>query len=541
MQYYIPNSIDLANQEGITTESLLAPTPAEAALANSPAERRGSGFLLLAAEAYEAAERTQMRADAIRQVAMELAAASTSGATSAGITNPVLQQQYRDAILKSSASQFLQGLAGSIRSSSDMAALPPEVAVDSNFREQVYTAAANMQDSPKQASNNSRKRKQSSAASASKKQSSRKRSSDIPPLPPAPLVMPKKKHDTKVPPAKIFQDAKKPPSNRTASGQPRVKPVKHVYHDYAAIPDSEEFERKKTGGVAMPFPEKLMNMLDKASILHPDTVSWCSHGRAFKVRKPKVFTNEVMGIYFKQSKLTSFQRQLNLYGFRRITQGEDAGAYYHELFLRGRPQLCMRMQRQKVKGTGIKQPTDITTEPNFYDMPPLGIGTTTAAATAEEGSEVTNAVTMEEVSVSISGGAHMPSLFLLGDMSSSQAASSAAAAPPFAPPDGQLNHEHNTLNDGEMMQLKSSFRLGATSQTNSSVTPAMYEASPFTSEAAMMLRRLSAPTVNAPPFGAPGTTTLPPSLATCANANAAAAAMTTLRNSKEESTKMEEV
>ena len=353
--------------------------------------------------------------------------------------------------------------------------------------------------------------------------------------------MPKKKHDTKVPPAKIFQDAKKPPSNRTASGQPRVKPVKHVYHDYAAIPDSEEFERKKTGGVAMPFPEKLMNMLDKASILHPDTVSWCSHGRAFKVRKPKVFTNEVMGIYFKQSKLTSFQRQLNLYGFRRITQGEDAGAYYHELFLRGRPQLCMRMQRQKVKGTGIKQPTDITTEPNFYDMPPLGIGTTTAAATAEEGSEVTNAVTMEEVSVSISGGAHMPSLFLLGDMSSSQAASSAAAAPPFAPPDGQLNHEHNTLNDGEMMQLKSSFRLGATSQTNSSVTPAMYEASPFTSEAAMMLRRLSAPTVNAPPFGAPGTTTLPPSLATCANANAAAAAMTTLRNSKEESTKMEEV
>lgn len=541
LHYYIPHSIDLANQEDIIGESLLAPTPAEAALANSPAERRGSGFLLLAAEAYEAAERTQMRADAIRQVAMELAAASTSGATSAGITNPVLQQQYRDAILKSSASQFLQGLAGSIRSSSDMAALPPEVAVDSNFREQVYTAAANMQDSPKQASNNSRKRKQSSAASASKKQSSRKRSSDIPPLPPAPLVMPKKKHDTKVPPAKIFQDAKKPPSNRTASGQPRVKPVKHVYHDYAAIPDSEEFERKKTGGVAMPFPEKLMNMLDKASILHPDTVSWCSHGRAFKVRKPKVFTNEVMGIYFKQSKLTSFQRQLNLYGFRRITQGEDAGAYYHELFLRGRPQLCMRMQRQKVKGTGIKQPTDITTEPNFYDMPPLGIGTTTAAATAEEGSEVTNAVTMEEVSVSISGGAHMPSLFLLGDMSSSQAASSAAAAPPFAPPDGQLNHEHNTLNDGEMMQLKSSFRLGATSHTNSSDTPAMYEASPFTSEAAMMLRRLSAPTVNAPPFGAPGTTTLPPSLATCANANAAAAAMTTLRNSKEESTKMEEV
>ncbi|KAL7518855.1 hypothetical protein ACHAWX_003657 [Stephanocyclus meneghinianus] len=73
--------------------------------------------------------------------------------------------------------------------------------------------------------------------------------------------------------------------------------------------------------------------------------------------------------YFRQSKLTSFQRQLNLYGFRRITQGPDGGAYYHELFLRGRPNLCARMVRQKVKGTGHKQPTDIASEPNFYAMP----------------------------------------------------------------------------------------------------------------------------------------------------------------------------
>jgi hypothetical protein len=61
--------------------------------------------------------------------------------------------------------------------------------------------------------------------------------------------------------------------------------------------------------------------------------------------------------------------RLNLYGFRRLTQGQDAGAYYHELFLRGRPQLSLRMQRQKVKGTGHKQPADAMTEPNFYVMP----------------------------------------------------------------------------------------------------------------------------------------------------------------------------
>ena len=156
--------------------------------------------------------------------------------------------------------------------------------------------------------------------------------------------------------------------------------IPHVYHDYANVPDTIGFVRKKTGGVTQPFPEKLYEMLDNesegvqtpnsVSPIDPATiVSWLPHGRAFIVRKPKMFTSLIMPKYFRQTKLTSFQRQLNLYGFRRITQGADAGAYYHELFLRGRPQLCMRMVRQKVKGTGHKQPTDVGSEPNFYTMP----------------------------------------------------------------------------------------------------------------------------------------------------------------------------
>jgi len=157
---------------------------------------------------------------------------------------------------------------------------------------------------------------------------------------------------------------------RTASGRPRLRPQPHVYHDYSNVPDNSGFVRKKTGGVTQPFPEKLMGMLDEEGINTPSVVSWLPHGRAFIVRRPKAFTSEIMPKYFRQSKLTSFQRQLNLYGFRRITQGADAGAYYHELFLQGRPHLCMRMNRQKVKGTGHKQPTDAQSEPNFYAMPP---------------------------------------------------------------------------------------------------------------------------------------------------------------------------
>lgn len=43
--------------------------------------------------------------------------------------------------------------------------------------------------------------------------------------------------------------------------------------------------------------------------------------------------------------MTSFQRQLNLYGFRRVTKGEDTGSYYHPKFQRGRRDLISEIKR----------------------------------------------------------------------------------------------------------------------------------------------------------------------------------------------------
>lgn len=45
---------------------------------------------------------------------------------------------------------------------------------------------------------------------------------------------------------------------------------------------------------------------------------------------------------------------------------DDRGAYYHELFLRGRPDLVSRMYRTKVKGIGRRRVTH--EEPDFYGM-----------------------------------------------------------------------------------------------------------------------------------------------------------------------------
>ena len=142
---------------------------------------------------------------------------------------------------------------------------------------------------------------------------------------------------------------------------------------FAVNVDSEALnsvKRDPRGGVPVPFPLKLHELLDTIEADgHADVLSWQPHGRSFRVHKTREFVETVMPQYFRQSKLTSFQRQLNLYGFQRITKGPDRGGYYHELFLRGKLFLANRIERNKVKGTKIKGVTSPETEPNFYSMP----------------------------------------------------------------------------------------------------------------------------------------------------------------------------
>ena len=83
-----------------------------------------------------------------------------------------------------------------------------------------------------------------------------------------------------------------------AADVPRKRGVPHIYRDYSAVPDTIGYVRKKTGGVTQPFPEKLHELLEREN--EPTVISWLPHGRAFLVRKPKEFTQDVMPRYVMQ-------------------------------------------------------------------------------------------------------------------------------------------------------------------------------------------------------------------------------------------------
>jgi hypothetical protein len=56
-------------------------------------------------------------------------------------------------------------------------------------------------------------------------------------------------------------------------------------------------------------------------------ISWMPHGRAFVVKDPDALVRDVLPIYFSQTKFLSFVRQLNLWGFKRLTRGVQGKAY----------------------------------------------------------------------------------------------------------------------------------------------------------------------------------------------------------------------
>lgn len=174
----------------------------------------------------------------------------------------------------------------------------------------------------------------------------------------------KKRAKKKRPAAKKPKAKKKePPMDATGLvfAQPELKPPPFFYYtDHSLEEDDDPLTPITTAGSVPTFPAKMHAILTNPEL--SDVIGWAPHGRSWRILKPRDFEIRVLPKYFEHSKFSSFVRQANGWGFRRMSHGYDKNAYYQEYFLRAMPWLCKKMRRPKV---AEKKAVDPEMEPDF--------------------------------------------------------------------------------------------------------------------------------------------------------------------------------
>ena len=138
------------------------------------------------------------------------------------------------------------------------------------------------------------------------------------------------------------------------------------YRDFSQVTDDDPLTPLTPPARVPNFPAKMHAILSRPDL--SDIIAWMPHGRSWRVLKPREFEVKIIPTYFEHQKFSSFIRQANGWGFRRITQGRDRNSYYHELFLRGLPHLCKQMKRPGVSKKAVADPDH---EPDFYKISEL--------------------------------------------------------------------------------------------------------------------------------------------------------------------------
>ena len=137
--------------------------------------------------------------------------------------------------------------------------------------------------------------------------------------------------------------------------------------------------------MALNFPAKIYQILENESA---DIIRWHNNGLSFRIVDHGKFEREIIPKYFRRKRISSslfifrskiyfsrdfvcrfpsdnqissVQRQLNLYGFKCISRGEDKGAFFHPQFRRGDWDVVRTITRY----TPTKKPNECDNQPDY--------------------------------------------------------------------------------------------------------------------------------------------------------------------------------
>ncbi|EPS62621.1 hypothetical protein M569_12169, partial [Genlisea aurea] len=93
-----------------------------------------------------------------------------------------------------------------------------------------------------------------------------------------------------------------------------------------------------------PFLSKTYQLVDDRTV--DDVISWNEDGSTFIVWNPTEFARDLLPKFFKHNNFSSFVRQLNTYGFRKVVP--DRWEFSNESFRKGEKKLLCDIQRRKI-------------------------------------------------------------------------------------------------------------------------------------------------------------------------------------------------
>ncbi|WCJ26206.1 heat shock transcription factor B2A [Euphorbia peplus] len=121
-------------------------------------------------------------------------------------------------------------------------------------------------------------------------------------------------------------------------------PVEQTGESQAAATGAASGSGDSQRSLPTPFLTKTFQLVDDPAV--DDMISWNDDGSTFIVWKPAEFARDLLPKYFKHNNFSSFVRQLNTYGFRKVVP--DRWEFANDCFKRGEKGLLRDIQRRKI-------------------------------------------------------------------------------------------------------------------------------------------------------------------------------------------------